>query len=218
MEILDVGNNKIRSVGNIHNATALMTLLLHNNELHEIPPEIGLLTRLTSLNIHGNPQKLIRTHVIQRGVEAVLKVLRMRLDASATSIAGKSESMPPPPVNAGAVSKRVPDSQRMSNNVPDNYMTVAAVELKHDMQRHMPTVKQASIPAPKHIYLDQPPAVPDADHAVADMNKLNREIQEIENNLSNPSLTEAKRFALKKQMAKARANLIRLRKTMDSAT
>lgn len=207
-------------MGNIHNASALMTLLLHNNELHEIPPEIGLLRRLTSLNIHGNPQKQIRTHVIQRGVEAVLKVLRMRFDAASDT--GKNESMPPPPVNAVAVSNRLSDdAPKMRYDAPGSSMTITssrAADMRHEMQRNTPKVKQAPMPAPKHIYLEHPPAVPDTDHAVADMHKLNREIQEIEYNLSNPSLTEAKRFALKKQMAKARANLIRLRKTIDSAT
>ena len=42
----------------------------------DVPLEIGLLSALKSLTLHGNPQKLIRSHILQQGNEAVISYLR----------------------------------------------------------------------------------------------------------------------------------------------
>ena len=69
-----MGNNKIRSVGRVYDAGTLKTLLLENNELEHIPPELCFLKGLQSLSIHGNPQRTVRQGVLQKGVDAVLAV------------------------------------------------------------------------------------------------------------------------------------------------
>ena len=45
LTILDVSNNQITQLGNVHQARALQTLLLENNDLRHIPLELGLLER-----------------------------------------------------------------------------------------------------------------------------------------------------------------------------
>jgi hypothetical protein len=44
---------------------------------------------------------------------------------------------------------------------------------------------------------------------------LQAQVETLEQQLEHPSLSQAKRFALKKEVAKARANIIRLRRQRD---
>ena len=74
LEIFDVSNNKITSLGNVYEATSLRTLLLENNELENLPPELCYLSNLQTLSIHGNPQRTVRQPIIQKGVVAILSV------------------------------------------------------------------------------------------------------------------------------------------------
>jgi Leucine-rich repeat (LRR) protein len=48
LTILDVSNNQIARLGNVHRARALQTLLLENNELRHVPPELALLEQVTT--------------------------------------------------------------------------------------------------------------------------------------------------------------------------
>jgi Leucine-rich repeat (LRR) protein len=43
---LDLSNNQIRDLGNVHRARALRSLLLENNDLRYIPPELALLEQV----------------------------------------------------------------------------------------------------------------------------------------------------------------------------
>lgn len=54
-------------------------LLLANNDLSSLPPQLGTLTSLRALTLEGNPLKSIRRPVIERGTPAVLEWLRSRL-------------------------------------------------------------------------------------------------------------------------------------------
>lgn len=74
LEIFDISNNKITSLGNIYEATSLRTLLLENNELENIPLELCYLSNLQTLSLHGNPQRTVRQAIIQKGVLAILAV------------------------------------------------------------------------------------------------------------------------------------------------
>eukprot|EP01062_Namystynia_karyoxenos_P035304 TRINITY_DN25872_c0_g1_i3.p1 TRINITY_DN25872_c0_g1~~TRINITY_DN25872_c0_g1_i3.p1 ORF type:complete len:607 (+),score=143.96 TRINITY_DN25872_c0_g1_i3:84-1823(+) len=57
----------------------LWTLDLSNNSLAGFPPEVGRMTHLRSLLLHGNPLKSIRRPVLDKGTEAVLAYLRDRI-------------------------------------------------------------------------------------------------------------------------------------------
>ena len=76
LEIFDGSNNKLQSLGNLISAVNLSDLLLSNNDLMEIPLEIGRLKHIRNISLMGNPQKTIRLHVVQQGTEAILKVRR----------------------------------------------------------------------------------------------------------------------------------------------
>mgnify|MGYP003386711964 CR=1 FL=1 len=46
LRVLDVSNNRIAQLGGVHRARALQTLLLENNDLRHIPPELALLEQV----------------------------------------------------------------------------------------------------------------------------------------------------------------------------
>ena len=51
-----------------------------NNQLRDVPPELGHLTTLNSLLLDGNPIKSIRRTLLTGGTPALLKYLRSRCD------------------------------------------------------------------------------------------------------------------------------------------
>lgn len=74
LEILDLSNNKLKSLGNVYEASALRVLLLENNEIENLPLELCYLTNLQTLSLHGNPQRTVRQAILQKGVNAILAV------------------------------------------------------------------------------------------------------------------------------------------------
>jgi len=80
LEVLDLSDNKLDAIETtaLCRASSLTSLLLDNNSIAEVPPELGLLPDLRHLGLYGNPQRSIRTHVLQQGTGAVLKVSEYR--------------------------------------------------------------------------------------------------------------------------------------------
>ena len=58
------------------------------SQLRDVPPELGL-HELRSLLLHGNPQRQVRSAILQQGTPAVLEFLRSRVPPP--------PPMPPPP-------------------------------------------------------------------------------------------------------------------------
>ncbi|XP_056131788.1 leucine-rich repeat-containing protein 40 isoform X2 [Lampris incognitus] len=57
----------------------LSTLDLSNNDLLNIPPELGLCTNLRCLSLQGNPFRAPRAAIVAKGTDAVLEYLRSRI-------------------------------------------------------------------------------------------------------------------------------------------
>ena len=100
LEILNLSNNQIRHVKGIEILKKLSSLSLDNNNIMDVPLEIGLITTLKSLTLNGNPQKLVRSQVLQKGNEAVISYLRNKVPeewkerSSDDLYAGKVEKTP----------------------------------------------------------------------------------------------------------------------------
>lgn len=63
LSILDVSNNQVSELGNVHEARALQTLLLENNALRQVPPELALLEQV-SRRRHLRPgQTVVHIHI-----------------------------------------------------------------------------------------------------------------------------------------------------------
>jgi Leucine-rich repeat (LRR) protein len=87
LETLDVSGNKLTDLGELPTSLIeccplIRSLSLSNNELASIPPELGVLETLNNLDLRGNPQRSIRTGIIDRSAPEILAYLRSRIDAT----------------------------------------------------------------------------------------------------------------------------------------
>ena len=62
--VLDVRNNKLRSIPASIASLTLSMLDLSNNDLASVPPELGRMTSLRSLRLEGNPLRTLPQHVV----------------------------------------------------------------------------------------------------------------------------------------------------------
>ena len=82
LETLDVADNRLTSLGDVHAAPRLRVLDLANNSIRNVPPELGLCPELRTLVLHGNPQRSVRAADLPRDTPKVLAKLRDRLPAN----------------------------------------------------------------------------------------------------------------------------------------
>ena len=78
---LNLENNKINDISEltVKSLPCLNSLMIANNNLVRISPEIGAWPSLKALSLHGNPLKTLPQHIIQKGTAAVKSALRERL-------------------------------------------------------------------------------------------------------------------------------------------
>ncbi|KAF7651101.1 hypothetical protein LDENG_00116080 [Lucifuga dentata] len=81
LETVLLGNNQVGMVdpGRLIGLVHLSTLDLSNNDLLNIPPELGLCTMLRCLNLEGNPFRTPRAAIVAKGTDALLEYLRSRI-------------------------------------------------------------------------------------------------------------------------------------------
>lgn len=80
LKVLDISNNRIQSLSTIflEQRQDLTHLNIENNEIVKLPTELGFFKGLQSLKVIGNPLKLIRREVLDRGTNEILNFLRSR--------------------------------------------------------------------------------------------------------------------------------------------
>ena len=64
----------------ITSLTGLRRLDLSNNDLNNLPPQLGLMDNLDALLVEGNPLRAIRREIISKGTVSIkehLKLVRM---------------------------------------------------------------------------------------------------------------------------------------------
>ena len=77
---INVCDNKIRKIGNkddIFKKVSINYLNIENNNLSRIPTVIGFM-KLSGLKIDGNPLKLVKRTVIDKGTVSILDYLRTK--------------------------------------------------------------------------------------------------------------------------------------------
>ncbi|KAM7012999.1 leucine-rich repeat-containing protein 40 [Tautogolabrus adspersus] len=81
LETVLLGNNQVGLVDpcGLQKMVHLTTLDLSNNDLLNIPPELGLCTSLRCLGLEGNPFRTPRAAIVTKGTDAVLEYLRSRI-------------------------------------------------------------------------------------------------------------------------------------------
>ncbi|XP_044217848.1 leucine-rich repeat-containing protein 40 [Thunnus albacares] len=80
-----LGNNQVGALdpSRLMKLVHLSTLDLSNNDLLNIPPELGLCVSLRCLSLEGNPFRTPRAAIVAKGTDAVLEYLRGRIPTSA---------------------------------------------------------------------------------------------------------------------------------------
>ncbi|KAM8873766.1 leucine-rich repeat-containing protein 40 isoform 2-T2 [Spinachia spinachia] len=81
LETVLIGNNQVGEVDahRLKMLVNLSTLDLSNNDLLNIPPEVGLCASLRCLSLEGNPFRTPRAAIVAKGTDAVLEYLRCRI-------------------------------------------------------------------------------------------------------------------------------------------
>uniref|UniRef100_A0A8C9W458 Leucine-rich repeat-containing protein 40 n=1 Tax=Scleropages formosus TaxID=113540 RepID=A0A8C9W458_SCLFO len=83
LETILISNNQVGSVDPIKlkGLERLSTLDLQNNDIMQVPPELGNCTSLRALMLDGNPFRNPRAAIIAKGTDALLEYLRSRIPA-----------------------------------------------------------------------------------------------------------------------------------------
>lgn len=78
LEILDVSNNQLSHLtDDVWNKQSLNYLNIENNNLSKLPTVLGFM-QLSGLKVDGNPLKLIKRQIIEKGTVALLDFLRTK--------------------------------------------------------------------------------------------------------------------------------------------
>ena len=149
---LDVSNNKIATLpGSIYSSITLEYLSIENNELKEVPLELGAMPKLKSLLIAGNPQRTVRTNILQQGSSKVIEWLRSRLPVPIAAVKSTITSTTAAATdrNTHLQSERIHDSH--CQDIGYNYSDLLP---RHHYQQQQPyeTTTSASSNHTSHSY------------------------------------------------------------------
>ncbi len=217
LEHLDLSNNSISNLGYLPLALSgcgnLRTLLLNNNCIYEIPLELGLLDQLSNLDLLGNSQRKIRVRVLTQNCKNILEYLRERMTPEELREATENHRE-----IREAIEEENGDNgdtlELMKAMSEDNYqsegeeeeMHVSPVEQKENVQsgkEKFQSMKE-NVNVSSH---NETSKVPETSDSIID--ELKESIAGLTVELENLSISEAKRFALKKELAMQRSKLIR---------
>ncbi|KAK7083015.1 Leucine-rich repeat-containing protein 40 [Halocaridina rubra] len=81
LEILMASDNKINSlyVEGLSKLERIAILDLHNNNIDFVPPLLGNMTQLRNLQLNGNPFRVPRRAILDKGTYEILDYLRSRI-------------------------------------------------------------------------------------------------------------------------------------------
>ena len=197
LEHLDLSNNCIIELGEIPSILAgcsprLKTLLISNNDLRVIPPEIGLLTNLQSVDLRGNPQRSIRPTVLEGSCTSLLTFLRHRMEEKDIRRFQNKQKA------AAARVTRKGDSVDKAHNEDSIYSHSSVVCCIKGSDKSSSSSSQAMCSD----------AACESEFSSA-LESLRRDIEKLTLELNNVHLTEAKKYALKKTLAMQKAKLTR---------
>ena len=84
LENLMLNDNQITSidVDGLRSLALLAVLDLSNNDIQQVPPQLGTLTQLKSLQLEGNPFRVPRPQILVKGTQSIMSYLRDRIPPS----------------------------------------------------------------------------------------------------------------------------------------
>ena len=206
LEILDLSNNKLESLGQLPGAlvargtrlpglTKLHTLKLENNGLRDIPYEFGMACNLKILLLEGNPQRTVRAAVLRQGHESVLKYLQMKVPQG---------YVPTPTVDAGDATFAKQQPQKQSVMMDPDRTTHNPPQNTHNPNNNSRTPAEATAGSNGESL------------AIRQLTAQLEDLQ-IQFDANATSMSNAKKHAMKKQLQMKKAELIRERRKPTNA-
>ncbi|XP_066963781.1 LOW QUALITY PROTEIN: leucine-rich repeat-containing protein 40-like [Macrobrachium rosenbergii] len=120
ISVLDLRDNQLDNLPDqITLLQGLERLDVTNNNLSTLPYHLGLLPHLKSVPLEGNPLRLIRRDIVQRGTVQLLKYLRSRVSAPVNTFPGFENS--PADTNLLMEEKAIPDKYQMRTSQTMSY-------------------------------------------------------------------------------------------------
>ena len=233
--VLDLSDNYIKDLGSDFAAILcagspnLNSLLLRGNDLRMIPPSLGLLRSLKQIELQGNPQRVIRTMILERPTDGILEYLLDRMTPSQldeetrkieeyktkgqaattatqtttvkTRYAKPQATTAPTPAiplmpSPAQTTPSVAPTETGAGSTPETIVTKEK-EDKHNVTKPVSTQTiTTATSSPKEV------TSPALEEHKQNMDSLTEQLQSL-------SLSQAKRFALKKQLAMERSKYIR---------
>ena len=190
--------------------------LLHNN-VRRIPASLGLLSeyaQIASLNLQGNPQRGIPSHVLEKPCGDLLTYLSNRLTpdqrmATIERIEHHKQQKQQEAVASKTKSIDPPSSSHTLSYTKSQQETVSTSSVTEKTSRESPSgnsISQPSNDGPKIEEMSNSEEEKDT-HKV--LKELQQSVEKLKTEVDNLSLTQAKKYAVKKALAMERSKLIR---------
>jgi Leucine-rich repeat (LRR) protein len=205
-------------------------LSLMHNSINRIPASLGLLSEyaptIASLNLYGNPQRGIRPQMLEKPCGEFLEYLSNRLTAEQREATiekiNRHKQDPKYPVHEKNYSAQEESTFQIPIVVPTLVSNAKSQE--------------ETLSPPKTIEKPEPAASSNSNHSISSngntssnsrndgskgdggndeeedhklLNKLQQSVEKLKADLDNLSLTQAKKYAIKKALAMERSKLIR---------
>lgn len=211
---LDLSENYIKDIETLVWTLAgccpkIQTLRVAQNKLLKIPLVMGLFLekRLTSLDLRFNPQQAVRHAVLEKPCKEQLLYLKNRLTKEQTSDSMKRLAQHQGSQQAAHARERVQPIMQPTE-VSTSISSAITTFSSGGMQGNSTTEKSPN--GAKARDSDESVDNPERQASLSAIAHYQEKIQCIQRELdTNFSLTQAKRYALKKQMAMERSKLIR---------
>ncbi len=226
---LDLSNNIINDLGYLPLALSgckqLRSLLLNNNAIFRIPLELGLLTQLTNIDLLGNSQRQIRVRVLTQPCSQILKYLRDRLTPEELQEAQENHNEIVMALEEeGLINASKSAEEEGSCNIHNDTVGTAGT---HQSMNHKNNNKKKEIEyEPMSVQdqsvvnvvveegrgrneIEQVDEVDGSMEILDNIETLKNNINDLTEQLENLSISQAKRYALKKELAMERSKLRR---------
>jgi hypothetical protein len=200
---VNLSHNKLTELGQFRFLESLIHLNIEANELKTIPPELALLPKLKTLTAGGNPQRTIPLGTVEAGANQLLPFLRKRLgdryQVPEWVVAARENGSPASSSSSSSSSSSNSTSTSTSSSGRGEGSGAAAV----------PITKATADGETGGSGGDGAEVDGEGGGASAEVVALKAEVEELDRQLSDMSLTAANKHAIKKKRQMKNAERIR---------
>ena len=211
LQHLDLSNNSISDLGflalSLSGCGQLRTLLLNNNAIYHIPLEFGLLEQLTKIDLLGNSQRKVGVRVLTQGCSKILEYLRERMTPEELQEAKENHSE----IQAALREEMGGDTGSAHGEITYAKSQDSVQSVQRESQDSVQRVQRVEARQAHPVETNLHSQVEDKTEII---DTLKSSIRDLSEQLENLNISQAKRFALKKELAMERSKLLREEKTL----